>query len=289
MDVAESDVPIDVELGTVELLVRAQCPQLADQSITLIATGWDNLTFRIGEKHAGRFPRRVASVALTEHEHEWLPELAAGLPIPVPLPVHRGEPSPLFPWPWTVVEWFEGETIGLEGLDASQAERLARFLRQLHQPAPPNAPTNPYRGTPLAARAETVEKRLTKLGLERMRPIWDKALLAPLSEERRWMHGDLHPNNVLAHNGELAAIIDWGDLNAGDEATDLACAWMLFEGPPRTRFLEAYAPDEALLTRATGWAVNFASGLTEWGDPRLEKLGVRTGQRLLSDAERGLI
>jgi aminoglycoside phosphotransferase (APT) family kinase protein len=43
-----------------------------------------------------------------------------------------------------------------------------------------------------------------------------------------WLHGDLHPFNLVVNQGRLSAVIDFGDLCAGDPATDLAVAWMLF-------------------------------------------------------------
>lgn len=71
-----------------------------------------------------------------------------------------------------------------------------------------------------------------------------------------WLHGDLHPANLLVCEGELAAVIDFGDLCGGDPATDLAIAWMLFDEPGRVGFFEAYdGADAATVMRARGWAL----------------------------------
>ncbi|HAW29186.1 MAG TPA: aminoglycoside phosphotransferase, partial [Planctomycetaceae bacterium] len=51
----------------------------------------------------------------------------------------------------------------------------------------------------------------------------------PASTNRVWLHGDLHPRNVIIRDGTLVGVIDWGDLNGGDAATDLACAWLLLD------------------------------------------------------------
>ena len=40
-----------------------------------------------------------------------------------------------------------------------------------------------------------------------------------------WVHGDLLPGNLLVVEGRLAAVIDFGALNAGDPACDLQPAW----------------------------------------------------------------
>jgi aminoglycoside phosphotransferase (APT) family kinase protein len=60
-----------------------------------------------------------------------------------------------------------------------------------------------------------------------IRESWQVALQAPLDLPPTWLHGDLHPRNVLVEQGAITGIIDWGDITAGDAATDLAALWML--------------------------------------------------------------
>ena len=45
-----------------------------------------------------------------------------------------------------------------------------------------------------------------------------------------WIHGDLHPCNLLVTDGRLSAVLDFGNLTAGDPATDLSVAWMRARG-----------------------------------------------------------
>ena len=55
-----------------------------------------------------------------------------------------------------------------------------------------------------------------------------------------WLHGDLHPANILVDaTGHLRAVLDFGDLTAGDPATDLAVAWLAFEPEARAAFRRA--------------------------------------------------
>ena len=108
--------------------------------------------------------------------------------------------------------------------------------------------------------------------------------------ERRWLHGDLHAQNVLVtETGTISAIIDWGDLTAGDIATDLAATWALFDSAEsRRRVIDHSQPSEDALTRAKGWAVVFGVVLTDSGlinSPRHARAGQRILTRLAADCE----
>ena len=79
-----------------------------------------------------------------------------------------------------------------------------------------------------------------------------------------WMHGDPHPLNLLLDDaGALAGVVDFGDLCSGDPASDLAVAWLGFDGAGRAVFrgvcedLGGYDP--AIWERARAWAVGLAS------------------------------
>ncbi len=274
------DPEIDMSSTRLREMLSEQFPHLAQESLVPVDEGWDNFIYRIGAGHAARIPRREVAVGLIRNEQTWLPRLAPRLDVAIPVPVGLGVPSGTFPWPWSIVPWLAGEPADRRPLDPDQAPRLVAVLRSLHRPAPDDAPRNPVRGVPLHVRAATVEARLDRLGLEALRESWRRALDAPVSAERVWLHGDLHPRNVLVANGALVALIDWGDLTAGDPATDLACAWMLFDPDTRERFLDAYGATSEQRSRARGWAVLFASALAG-GDPRHAAVGRALVRRLI--------
>nr|WP_306303282.1 phosphotransferase [Actinomadura chibensis] len=83
---------------------------------------------------------------------------------------------------------------------------------------------------------------------------------APYTGPALWLHGDLHPANVLTTNGTISGVIDWGDLFAGDPAYDLAAAWILLPDGTIDTFHATYhpTPDSATLRRARGWALTRA-------------------------------
>ncbi len=281
---------VDVDEATVRALLEPVSPALARKPLTRVDEGWDNVTFLVGDRHAVRLPRREAGVALLLNEQRWLPTLAPRLPVAVPSPVHVGAPCTAFHWPWSVVTWVPGVTAERHRFDASDAVLIAETLLALHEPAPAEAPVNPFRGVPLPTRNEAVEVRLGRLAghpevdADRLAAVWRDALDAPESPERRWMHGDLHPRNVVVRDGTLVGLIDWGDLNGGDVATDLACAWTLIDGSSaRRELLAAYAPSEPLLRRARGWAVHLGLALADAGEARHVPLGVATLRRVARD------
>ncbi|MFD5895648.1 aminoglycoside phosphotransferase family protein [Streptomyces sp. NPDC060366] len=258
----------DITAELIRDLLREQHPDLADHPLELGARGWDNQVWRLGDDLAVRLPWATESAdTLLRKEHAWLPVLAPRLPLRVPVPQRLGEPSERFPRPWLVTTWVPGEPADRAPATraADAADALAAFLVALHRPAPDEAPTGRHRGGPLAETAEHFTRELasaTELGLIRdpdaVRTIWEDAAAAPeWAGPRLWLHGDLHPANVLTTDGTFSGVIDFGDLFAGDPAYDLAAAWILLPDGAADRFQDAYrpTPDAATLRRARGWAV----------------------------------
>ncbi len=282
---------VEVSLELVRSLLEAQRPDLAGLELEVFANGWDNALFRLGPDLIVRLPRRRAAAALVDHESRWLPVLAPALPLPVPVPVHVGAASDRYPWRWTVVPWFEGAAIGAGPLSdpGGVAADLGRFVAALHRPAPPTFPPNPYRGVALAERAAVTATRMECLAerpalAARVEAAWRDALAAPVWEGPPiWLHGDLHPANLIVRDGALAAVVDFGDITAGDPATDFLVAWALFDADRRGEFRAAATSagrpiDDTMWARGRGWAV--AHGLAvvagSADNPEMHAIGMRT-------------
>ena len=283
-----------IDEGLVRSLLAAQAPAFADLDLSMVASGWDNEMWRVGEGHVVRLPRRAMAVELIEHEQRWLPELAPLLPVAIPVPVVAGTPTEAHPRPWNLVRWLEGAPLADRPGSIEFATTLAAFLRALHRPAPAEAPVNDWRGVPLSLRADRVEAGIDAFEARgegalaaRLRSRWAELLPAPAHHgEPVWLHGDLHPLNLLEDDGALAAVIDFGDLTSGDPASDLAVAWMAFDGDIRPDF-QAMLPavDLATWARAQGWALALGVLVLQNtdDDPVLEAVGRATLDRVLSD------
>jgi aminoglycoside phosphotransferase (APT) family kinase protein len=287
-----AEVAIDDAL--VAALVAAQHPDLAKLPLQVVDAGWDNAMYRLGDALAIRLPRRSASADLIAREQAWLPQLAGRLALPVPAPVRVGRPGEGYPWHWSILPWLHGTPADEAEPDDAAALDLGRFLRSLHVTAPPDAPANPFRGVPLQARAAAVQERMQRLSAKTALPgaqvmrLWQEALAAPLDAAPTWLHGDLHPRNVLMENGRISGVIDWSDMTSGDPATDLAAIWMLFSEPrARAAALDAYGGiSDVTLRRAQGWAVLFGVLLLDTGladNPRNAAIGEKTLRNLAQE------
>jgi aminoglycoside phosphotransferase (APT) family kinase protein len=303
--VAYAEIELTAEL--VRELLREQQPDLADRPLALGARGWDNQLWRLGDDLAVRLPWQTETAdALLLKEHTWLPVLAPLLPLPVPIPQGLGQRSERYPHPWIVTTWVPGTPADRAPATygGPAADTLAAFLTALHQPAPAGAPEGRGRGGPLTQVAESVAWQLEamtdlctavegiELGLipdpDAVRAIWDDAVTAPgWAGPPLWVHGDLHPANVLTADGDLCGVVDFGDLCAGDPALDLAACWILLpDDESIERFQRTYrlASDDATWRRARGWAVwralgslliaaaDHPGGKPSWGPPALASL-----------------
>lgn len=284
---------LEVDEGLVREMLRQQHPDLARLDLRPLAAGWDNLLFRLGEELVVRLPRRALGALLMANELAWLPTLAAGLPLPTSAPVRVGAPQEGYPWEWEIVRWFPGDTAEAsapEDLDAA-AQVLGEFLAALHQPAPEDAPRSAFRGTPLAQRAPFVHQDLDDLGnvVDRtaLLALWDVLAGTPeWGHPPVWLHGDVHPLNLIVDQGALSAVVDFGDLCQGDPASDLAVAWMLFPPGPRNCFQQAAGGsdpvDDDTWERARAWAIALGAALAT-GDERVSGIGHRTLRAVLDD------
>jgi aminoglycoside phosphotransferase (APT) family kinase protein len=253
---------IEITADLVRDLLREQHPDLAGLAIRGVAGGWGNQMWRLGDELAVRMQRMDPTPELQLKERRWLPVLAPGLPLPVPTPVRLGEPSERFPKHWTVMTWVPGEPLdhGSISRGTHAADTLAGFLRALHVEAPAEAPIVSDFGAHPKKCTDGFDHFFHAVVpddlADDVRAVWDDAVAAPEWEgPPLWVHGDLHPANVVVSDGTLSGIVDFGALFAGDPAWDLAAAWVLLPAGTASRFFDTYAiADESAIRRARGLA-----------------------------------
>jgi aminoglycoside phosphotransferase (APT) family kinase protein len=252
-------------------LVATQFPHWADLPVVPVAAdGWDNTTFRLGDELSIRRPSGDGYVGQVEKEHQWLPILAARLPVRIPEPVAMGQPDDRFPRPWSIYRWIDGEPAS-DDLIADRntlAADLARFLTALQaidaSDGPPAGAHSFFRGGPLAVYdAETrvaIERAADVIDSAAAIAVWEKALYSTWDRPPVWVHGDVAPSNLLVdanpvNAGVLRAVIDFGCIAVGDPACDLVMAWTFFDDESRSVFRDALTLDEATWDRGRGWAL----------------------------------
>ncbi|MFS0699745.1 aminoglycoside phosphotransferase family protein [Cellulomonas sp. 179-A 4D5 NHS] len=255
-----------VDADVVRGLVARQLPQWADLPVRPVEVGgWDNQTFRLGDRMTVRLPTAEGYAEAVAKEHRWLPVLAPRLPLPVPVPLAQGEPDATFRFPWSVYGWIEGERAGPGTVrDLTRFARdLAAFLVALRQVDATGGPAPGrhcwFRGGPLRVYDDETRHAIAVLG-DRVpgdlaTQVWETALRAQWDGPPVWFHGDVAVGNLLVRDGALAAVIDFGTSGVGDPACDLAIAWTLFSGESRDAYRDRLGVDDGTWARGRGWAL----------------------------------
>lgn len=230
-------------MDLVERLVASQFPQWAGLPVTTVdLDGWDNSTFRLGESMSVRLPSADAYGAQVDKEHRWLPFLAPRLPVPIPVPLGRGEPTALFPRPWSVYGWIDGDLLAVDRVvDMTVfASELAGFLSALYvcEPVGPAPGSHSFsRGGSATSWDEQTRQTLQELAgvvdVPACRDVWQVAVEARSEASGVWVHGDVTGANLLVRDGHLAGVLDFGCCAVGDPACDLTIAWTFFSDESR--------------------------------------------------------
>lgn len=244
---------------------------------------------------AVRLPSGAAYAPQVLKEYHWLPILAPSLPLPIPVPIALGAACDSFAWQWSVYEWLPGEAADTARVSDTRqlARSVGRFLSAMQGLDPAGGPSpgrdNFHRGAPLSVYDSETRRALSLLAgtidVRAAGAVWEAAIACPPEHAPVWLHGDVSLGNLLVHDGELSAVIDFGCLAVGDPSCDLAFAWAL-DREAREAFRASVPADEQAWKRGRGWAlwkalVQLAGVSTT--DPAAVEESHRTVQRILSD------
>ncbi len=261
-----SNEKLIIDISLVNRLIAMQFPQWQNLPVRAVANGgWDNRTFRLGEDMLVRIPSAADYAAQVEKEQHWLPRLAPFLPLPIPTPLAMGEPGEGYPWCWSIYQWLEGEPAAFAQVNDWRdfAMSLARFLVAFQSIDATDGPAagahSFYRGESLVHYAmgtrQAISQLKERIDVDAVAAIWEAALATHWPGTPAWIHGDISAGNLLVQNGQLSAVIDFGQLAVGDPACDLVIAWTFFSRESRAAFCDILSLDVDTWARAKGWAL----------------------------------
>lgn len=245
-----SNDKVTTNIALVKNLITTQCPQWSHLPIRKVESGGtDNDIYKLGDDMCVRLPH------------------FKGLPLKTPSSLMVGRPAHGYPWQWTVYDWPQGQEATPDELnDMHQvATQLAEFRQALHKVKTYNAPLssqhNGNRGCDLILCYQPTRNAIDNLsdeyGGRTLQQIWRNALKLPKwSNPPVWVHGDIKFDNLLACNGKLVAVIDFGLMSVDDPAVDLMVAWNLLPIQARQTFKTALNIDENTWQRGRGWALS---------------------------------
>ncbi|MCP2030807.1 aminoglycoside phosphotransferase (APT) family kinase protein [Okibacterium sp. HSC-33S16] len=296
MSMHEGEISITADL--VRRLIATQFPRASHQELREFhSTGTVNAVFRLGEKHLVRLPRMDRWGDDLEREVRWLPFLAGHLSVRIPRVAFVGSPTADFPAPWAVYEWLDGTPYADDAIvdELAAARYLAAFIRELRRVPPDGAPPagrRPLQDLDAVTRESIVASAAVsdgeQLDISRLTAEWDQLVRTPAwSGPSVWIHTDLLRPNILAAQGQIAGIIDWGGAGIGDPAADVIAAWSVFGPDGRRDFREALDVDDATWDRARGYALHQAALIIpyyEESNPAFVQTAVRTIGEILSDS-----
>jgi aminoglycoside phosphotransferase (APT) family kinase protein len=290
----EREVPVDEALA--RGLIASQFPRWSDLPLTPVEpAGTDHAIYRLGDDVAARFPRIDWAAGQPAKEFEWLPRMAPHLSLEIPEPLALGEPTDGYPFHWLVCTWVPGENATparLTSPDRTAAD-LVSLLRELWAIDTTGGSAAKGRGGDLSTYDDdvlaSVDALTDSIDAGWALATWDAALQAPAwAGAPVWLHRDLDARNLLARNGRLSGLIDFGGLAVGDPAADLMVAWKMFDPAGRATFRGLVDIDDGAWVRARGCvlcqAVMILSYYTLETNPTLVREATKWVEQLRAEA-----
>ena len=294
---------IIVDAERARALIASRFADVRADRLERLGQGWDNAAYLVDGTAVFRFPQRAVAAPLVATEIAVLPLLAPRLPLAIPVPRWIGRPDESYPWQFAGYALLDGTPLDIalpaanDAVRAALARPLARFLRALHSidPAPVVAAglgpdtigrMDPVKRIPqarkrlaalvdnatiAAAHADAIVEQFMADAADGTVPGKDadhRDDAAPREAMRLVIvHGDLYARHLLVDgSGTLAAVIDWGDVHAGDRAVDLSVAHEILPRSAHAEFLAEYGDVDARTWRRARWrAIHHAILVADYG------------------------
>ncbi len=245
--------------------VERRWPELGVRTFEPVVGGWDRFTYVANGEWVFQFPRSPGAAERLTTQIAVLPELAREVSSAIPSPEYTSTDPVCMGY-----ARIDGRPMSAD-VDGIWPERLGRFLYDLHLTPPEFVG---LRSSTAAAVRDGLRRKVDVLSAHVL-PLLDpgervtaeRTLASFLDDDDNFRfapgltHGDIGPEHVLITDaGDLAGVIDWGDLAVGDPVVDLA--WAINAMPEvGERVLGAYGgpPDDRFLARS-----RFAFMLMPW-------------------------
>jgi len=294
------DDQVHIDADIVRAMIFDQFPEFRHEPIEQLRTsGTDNAIFRVGFHVAARFPLRAADPVVCAHalrnEAAAITELATHAPCATPRPIGLGRPGPLYPMPWTLQSWIEGDVATPDGLAASAtfAFDVVKLIASLRAADTQGRRFDGQgRGGHLPDHDGWMEECLGNseglLDVPRLRTLWARLRVLPSSGPDVMSHRDLIPANLLVRGERLIGLLDGGRFGPADPALDLVAAWHLLDRERRDILRTQLGSGEVEWKRGAAWAFQQAMGLVWYyvrTNPGMSALGRSTLGRLLDDPD----
>jgi Phosphotransferase enzyme family len=264
------------EAGEHRAFVERRWPELDVRTFEPVGGGWDCFTYVVNREWVFQFPRLPGAAKRLTTQIDVLPELAREVSSAIPSPEYTSTDPVCMGY-----ARIDGRPMSAD-VDGIWPERLGRFLYDLHMTPPEYVG---MRSIPASAVRDGLRREVDAMSLHVLplldlgeRAAAERTIAAFLDDDDNFRfatsltHGDIGPEHVLiTEAGDLAGVIDWGDVEVGDPVFDLA--WVLNAMPEvGERVLGAYggAPDDRFHVRA-----RFAFLLMPWHEVRY---GMETDQ-----------
>jgi hypothetical protein len=236
--------------------VERRWPELGVRTFEPVGEGWDCFTYVVNGEWVFQFPRLPGAAERLTTQIAVLPELAREVSSAIPSPEYTSTDPVCMGY-----ARIDGRPMSAE-VDGIWPERLGRFLYDLHLTPPEfvglRSSTAEAVREGLRRKVEVLSAHVFPLLDPGERATASRTLEAFLDDDDNFRfatgltHGDVGPEHVLITDaGDLAGVIDWGDLAMGDPVSDLA--WAINAMPEvGERVLGAYGgpPDDRFLARS---------------------------------------
>ncbi len=207
---------------------------------------------------------------------------SVGLAVPTPLYVDQS--TTIFPTPYLVIEYIDGQPIVTATNTVALTRQMADYLAHLHH-VDGSTHALAFLAHQTARYTAKLRPRPTHLDVslheDTMRDVLEAVWPLPQHNPTVLLHGDFWPGNMLWRDDHLVAVVDWEDAAVGDPLADLAISrldllWAFGEDAMH-QFTAHYATRTTVdLTNLPYWdlcaALRPAFQIATWaGDPVTEQ------------------